>query len=235
MVQFTTNPAAGTPCDLEAFLRPTLQISSHGATSYTRKRPTWKPTRTVCQGQRRVQFKRVTNAWLALTAGQRLAWKDLAQITPFLGKCSQVVFLSARRLFIKVNAILIEFGDDAMLSDPPGAYTPPGTPVSLAFDTANFCFYPTPIAISTHTMPGGTGVIVYAYPGRLLSSGELLKKGRIIFATTQDKDPIYGPDLDNPNLDSTRLLWQIATRIGWLKIDKAYGGLCKIQGLTGNQ
>lgn len=126
---------------------------------YVRQRR--KPVNPNTQKQQRVRTNlgSISSQWAALTAAQRAAWRDWAQMNPTLDTLGQPIILSGQQLFNGLNARLMD-AIAAIKQDPPPGVGPIGLmslSISVTGAAATITFAPTPTGANNRLVIRWTG------------------------------------------------------------------------------
>lgn len=202
-------------CDLKALAGDDVRIGKDQEQCVVRSRSGVTRTSTSCQRERRIQFAAVPALWRTLSPGQKQAWSDFAAITPLENLCGDTFFESNYRFFVRINGILVNFGNGFMLSDPPANYTAPAIDIPVDTRYTAFCFYPRPLLVAEFDIPAGQGLTTFALMGANYSLSTIRKNGNLLFSTTGGDEPLYG-DPPDPGIDPTILpQWLLSIRSAW--------------------
>jgi len=110
-----------------------------------------------------------------MSVAEKNAWRDKALVTGFLNRCGQTIYLSAWRLFCRVNGVLASFGPTYLLNTPPDNFDPPPEDVAFELFYAMRPWFSSPQLIATHDDRGEYGFQIwsdfggawpYPWPGR---------------------------------------------------------------------
>lgn len=136
----------------------------YGAYFRTRAIPVTSTTPAALNAKAR--FTTASQAWIALTEGQRLAWKEWALDNPVIDRLGQQQELQGNAAYIQINARLAAIGTAPIVA-PPVAAAPTGL-LTLAqtcdIGTGNFEL------VFTAT-PTGAGVLLYIQSAIVNSGG----------------------------------------------------------------
>lgn len=202
-------------CDIKELAGINSRVGKVQNTCIFRSRSAKRSFPTPSQSERRSVFKSVIDLWRTLTTPQKEDWADFAASQPLENACGDVFFDSAFRWFARINGVLVNFGADKMLSNPPDDYISPAVDVPVTTKFSNFCFFSKEVLTASIDPPAGRGVAIFGLVGETDQINVMANRSNMLFATTQTDDPIWGSPPEVGLDPSIPPLWFIALRVAW--------------------
>lgn len=130
----------------------------------------------------------MSDLWGTLSTPQKDAWNTLALATPFLNTCGETYFLSAYRIYTKVNGVLLNFGSENMLLTAPTSYGPPASTAAYSLSLVTQNYYTDPVRMLNFTAPADCAVIVISQPNQNTGLKGYRFISNILYARLTDED-----------------------------------------------
>lgn len=137
-----------------------------------------------------MQVRKVITLWDSLSTGSKDAWKTLALNTPFKNIDHETYFLSAYRMFTKVNGILINFGESYLLSNPPASYAAPAAQTGYTLSLSDEDYSDNRVKVLSFDETINIGVCVMTVAGTKSGKIKTNFDANIAVAAINDKDTI---------------------------------------------